>query len=229
MKITLKMNKILEIQFSGWTATPRMPFVLSGNAVCLPVPTYSLLLGVIGCCLGRIVEASEVSFGFKYSYDSVGIDLETRQRLEFDGKKVRGHAKGTDAYQREFHVSPNLIIWINRLDWIDHFKNPIGTPALGRSQDILKIESVKEIGINAVLEANISGCMLPFNTNLQIGGQLVQLAESYQENEEVGSGRRAVKTGIFMAIPSDNTRKIKYPNLFQTQEENPKSFYLHNF
>ena len=122
-----------------------------------------------------------------------------------------------------------MTIWINRLDWIDFFKNPIGTPALGRSQDILKIENVREISINPVIEANISGCMLPFNSTLQIGGQLVQLAESYQENEEIGSGRRAVKTGIFMAIPSDNTRKIKYPNLFQTQEENPKSFYLHNF
>jgi CRISPR-associated protein Cas5t len=223
------MNKALEIQFSGWTATPRMPFILSGNALCLPVPTYSLLLGVIGCCLGRTVEAYEVSFGFKYSYDSVGIDLEKRQRLEFDGKKVKSHAKGTDAYQREFHVSPNLTIWLNRVDWIEYFKNPVGTPALGRSQDILKIERVKDVTINAISEATISGCMLPFNASLQIGGQLIQLAESFKENEEVGSGRIPVKTGVFMAIPSDNERKIKYPNLFQTQEENPKSFYLHTF
>jgi len=223
------MNNALEIQFSGWTATPRMPFILSGNAVCLPVPTYSLLLGVIGCCLGRTVEAHEVSFGFKYSYDSVGIDLETRQRLEFDGKKVKSHAKGKDAYQREFHVSPNLTIWLNRVDWIDFFKNPVGTPVLGRSQDILKIDSVEEVNINAISEATISGCMLPFNSSLQIGGQLIQVAESYKENEEVGSGRTPVKTGVFMAIPVDNLRKIKFPNLFQTQEENPKSFYLHTF
>lgn len=223
------MNRVLEIKFGGWTATPRMPFILSGNAICLPVPTYSLLLGVIGCCLGRTVEPNEVSFGFKYSYDSIGLDLETRHRLEFDGKKVKSHAKGTDAYQREFHVSPNLTIWLNRLDWLEYFKSPVGTPALGRSQDILKIESVKEINISAVAEATISGCILPFSSKLQIGGQLIQIAESYKENEEVGSGRTPVKTGIFMAIPSDNERKIKYPNLFQTQEENPKSFYLHTF
>lgn len=223
------MNKVLEVQFSGWTATPRMPFILSGNAMCLPVPTYSLLLGVIGCCLGRTVEAHEVSFGFKYSYDSAGIDLETRQRLEFDGKKVKSHAKGTDAYQREFHVSPNLTIWLNRLDWIEYFNNPIGTPALGRSQDILKIENVKEVNISSITEAIISGCLLPFNASLKIGGQLIQIAESYKENEEVGSGRTPLKTGVFMAIPYDNERKVKYPNLFQTQEENPKTFYMHSF
>jgi CRISPR-associated protein Cas5t len=223
------MNKVLEVQFTGWTATPRMPFILSGNALCLPVPTYSILLGVIGCCLGRTVEALEVKLGFKYSFDSVGIDLETRHRLEFDGKRVRSHTKGTDAYQREFHVSPNLTIWLNRLDWMEYFKNPIGTPSLGRSQDILKIENAKEVMINSISEASISGCMLPFDSSLQIGGQLLQIAESFKENEEVGSGRTPVKTGIFMALPSDNERKIKFPNLFQTQEESPKTFYMHSF
>ena len=223
------MNNILEIQFSGWTATPRMPFVLSGNAVCLPVPTYSLLLGIVGCCLGRVVESTEISMGFHYSFDSVAIDLETRHRLESDGKKIKAHAKGTDAYKREFHVMPSLTIWINRLDWIDYFKNPIGTPALGRSQDILKIESVKEIFIKSVDEAVISGCMLPFNANLQVGGQLVQLAEAFNESDEVGGGRIPTRTRIFMAISSDNERKIKFSNLYQTQEEKPKSFYLHTF
>ncbi len=223
------MNKVIEIKFSGWTATPRMPFILSGNAVCLPVPTYSLLLGVIGCCLGRTVEAHEVSIGFKYSCDSVGIDLETRQRLEFDGKRVKSHVKGTDAYHREFHVLPNLTLWLNRVDWLEYFNNPVGTPALGRSQDLLRIENVREINVSSIIEAIISGCMLPFNSTLQIGGQLIQIAESYKENEEVGSGRTPVKTEIFIAIPSDNEHKIKYPNLFQTQEEDPQVFYLHSF
>ena len=72
---------------TGWTATPRMPFVLSGNSVCMSVPSYSLLLGLIGCCLGRNVDCTEVKIGFRYSFDSVAKDLETRQRLEFDGKK----------------------------------------------------------------------------------------------------------------------------------------------
>ncbi|MCU0390388.1 MAG: hypothetical protein MUE81_04670 [Thermoflexibacter sp.] len=223
------MDRVLEIQFSGWTATPKMPFVLSGNAVCLPVPSYSLLLGMLGCCLGRNIEASEVNIGFQYSFDSVGNDLEKRQRLEFDGKKVKTHSKGGDAYLREFHVLPCLTVWINRLDWEDYFTCPIGTPALGRSQDILKIDYVKQVAVKAVDELEISGCMLPFNSNLKIGGQLVQLAEAYKENEEVGGGRTATKTGIFMAIPHDRKAKVKIPHLYQTQEENAKNFYLHTF
>ncbi|MCU0328743.1 MAG: hypothetical protein MUE53_07110 [Chitinophagales bacterium] len=223
------MDKVLEIQFLGWTATPRMPFILSGNAICLPTPTYSLVLGIIGCCLGRIVESSEVQIGFQYRFDSVAKDLETRHRLEFDGKKVKNHSKGTDAYMREFHTMPQLTIWLNRLDWEDYFQNPIGTPTLGRSQDILKIESVKQINVKLVEEAFISGCLLPFNSNLKIGGQLIQLAEAYQENDGVGSGRTATKTGIFIAVPSDNLAKVKMKSLYQTLEEESKNFYLHSF
>ena len=223
------INDILEIEFSGWTATPRMPFILSGNALCLPTPTYSLLLGIIGCCLGRLINPNEVKIGFYYEYDGVGNDLETRQRLEFDGKKVKIHAKGTDAYLREFHISPKLTLWIDRVDWKEYFLNPVGTPALGRSQDLLKIEKVRQVAVTQVDETTLSGCMLPFNSSLKIGGQLVQLAEAYEENEEVGSGRRATKSGVFMAVSYDNKTKIKYPNLYEVEGKNDFGFYLHSF
>jgi len=223
------MDEVLEVQFTGWTATPRMPFILSGNAVCLPVPTYSLLLGMIGCCLGRLIEPNEVQIGFHYTFETVGNDLETRQRLEYDGKRVKKHSKGSDAYPREFHVNPSLTVWIDRLDWESYFQNPIGTPALGRSQDILKVESVRRVNIQNEVEVYISGSMLPFNTSMQVAGRLVQLAEAYRENEIVGSGRTATKTNIFIAIPYDSVGKVRMPNLYSTIEENSKSFYLHSF
>jgi CRISPR-associated protein Cas5t len=223
------MNKVLEIQFSGWTATPRMPFILSGNAVCMHTPSYSLLLGIIGCCLGRLVASVEVQIGFEYCYDTVARDLETRQRLEYDGKKVKKHSKGSDAYLREFHTFPKLTMWINRTDWKDYFLSPIGTPSLGRSQDILKINSVKEIEISSVNKGTISGCMLPFSANLQAGGQLVQLAESFVENEEIGGGRTPQKSKVFLSIPYDSRLTLEHSNLFKIQGEEEKVFYLHQF
>jgi CRISPR-associated protein Cas5t len=223
------MDEVLEIQFSGWTATPRMPFILSGNAVCLPVPTYSLLLGMVGCCLGRTIEPNEVQIGFHYTFETVGNDLETRQRLEYDGKKVKKHSKGSDAYPREFHINPSLTVWIDRLDWENYFQSPKGTPALGRSQDLLKIESVRKIRVKNETEVTISGTMLPFNPSMQIAGQLVQLADAYLENDIVGSGRTATKTKIFIAVPNDNKGKVSMPNLYSTIGEDSKSFYLHSF
>lgn len=223
------MNKLLEIKFSGWTATPRLPFILSGNAICMHTPSYSLVLGIVGCCLGRNVLANEVNIGFRYSFDTIAYDLETRQRLEYDGKRVRTHAKGTDAYTREFHTSPQLTIWINRLDWKDYFENPIGTPSLGRSQDILKIENVSIIDVESVGKGSLGGSLLPFNSQLKAGGQLVQLAESYLENEEIGSGRTPSSSKVFISIPHDNDAEVISENLYKTMSEEPIVFYLHDF
>jgi len=220
------MRPFLEIQFEGWTATPRRPFILSGNAVCMPTPSYSMLLGMIGCCLGRIVEANEVDIGFHYAFDTSGNDLETRHRLVNKGK-IKTHGKGTDAYIREFHVKPILSVWLSRTDWLEYFKYPIGTPALGRSQDLLKIQSAEIVQVKKVENATISGCMIPFSPNLKIGGQLVQIAEAYKENKEVGKGRTATNSKVFMSIPSDSKSVIIHSNLFETEEG--KSFYLHTW
>lgn len=223
------MDKLLEIQLSGWTATPRLPFILSGNALCMHTPSYSLVLGIIGCCLGRIVLANEVKVGFKYEYDTLAQDLETRHRLEFDGKRVKQHAKGTDAYTREFHICPKLTIWIDRLDWQENFENPVGTPSLGRSQDILKIESVSIIEIEKTDKGNLGGTLLPFTAGLRAGGQLVQLAESYMENDEVGSGRTPQASKVFISIPHDNDIEIEIENIYKRKGEMPIAFYLHHF
>lgn len=223
------MKEFLEIKLEGWTATPRLPFILSGNAVCMPTPSYSLLLGLIGCCLGRIVTKEETGIGFKYKYDTTAKDLETRKRLVFDGKKIKNHGKGSDAYSREFHIKPQLTLWLDRLDWESYFLSPIGTPSLGRSQDILEVKkkSIRKIQANQVESANISGCMIPFEKEIKLGGQLVQIAESYQENEGIGEGRTATNSRIFMSVPEGNKGTIRFKNLYQIDDE--QSFYFHKW
>lgn len=224
------MDKVLEIKFSGWTATPRLPFVLSGNALCMPVPPYSLVLGIIGCCLGRFVSPQEVKIGYRYDYDTVGVDIETRRRLQFDGKKIKVHDKGSDAYQREFHVNPRLTVWIDRTDWKEYFENPIGTPALGRSQDLLEINEVAVKEIISVPEAGLTGCMVPFDPEYTIPGQLMQLAEAYEENEAIGSGRTPIRSSMFVAIhPRMEKVKVVRDHLFQLKDDPSISFYLHSF
>ncbi|MBK8656655.1 MAG: hypothetical protein IPN20_22710 [Haliscomenobacter sp.] len=177
---SLIMKTLLEVQFEGWTATPRMPFILSGNAICMATPTYSLLLGMIGCCLGRPVDPEEVRLGFRYTFDDTAEDVETRQRLINDNGKIIPHGKGTDAHRSEFHVNPRLIVWIDRLDWEEYFRYPIGAPTLGRSQDLLKIKQVQKVEVEAIAEAKISGCLLPF------GGQLNSAGHWYSWRKPTG-------------------------------------------
>lgn len=227
-------KNFLEIKLEGWTATPRMPFVLSGNALCMPVPSYSMLLGLLGCCLGRTVSHKEVQIGFYYEFDEVMTDMETRHRLVFKNRKVKAHGKGTDAYEREVHINPKLTLWIDRTDWKEAIQYPEGTPALGQSQDLMRILSVKEVQAEAVEKASVKGCMLPFDPTLKIGGQLVQLAEAYEESEQIGEGRKATNSRIFMAVSHeyDSEKEIKLNSLYRLTDketEQTQSFYLHQW
>ncbi|WP_212006072.1 hypothetical protein [Chitinophaga sp. HK235] len=226
------MINLLEVQFAGWTATPRMPFVVSGNAVCLPAPSYSLLLGLISCCLGRLVEAGEVAIGCYYRFDYTAKDMETRHRLAFDGRQLKPHQKGTDVHLREFHVQPRLTLWLDQPEWADYFRYPAGTPSLGRSQDILRVTSVKTVAASKVAKGTVSGCMLPFGPQIQAGGQLVQMAEAYRENDGIGTGRTATRSGIFIAVPWDSYSPVSMPDLYEIAQEGqqePICFYLHPF
>lgn len=221
------MKEVLEITFRGWTATPRLPFVLSGNAVCMKVPSYSILLGIIGCCLGRLVAAEEVNMAVYYEFESESQDIETRQRLEFDGVRVKPNAKGSDAYKREFHTNPKLVLWIDRLDWEKYFHKPQGTPALGRSQDLLWISGIRKVKLKPVDSGIISGCMIPFRSEISIAGQLVQLAESFRELESPGAGRQAVNSDVYVAVPHDAPGRVSIPGLYETEEE--KCIYWHSW
>lgn len=225
------MDKILEIRFSGWTATPRLPFILSGNALCMSVPSYSTVLGIIGCCLGRNVSPKEVKVGYKYNNDDTATDIETRRRLQVKDKKTIPHEKGSDAYQREFHTNPTLTVWIDRIDWMEYFENPVGTPALGRSQDLLRIDSVEIKTIEKTEKATLSGCMIPFAFDKIVPGQLIQIAEAFEENEEIGTGRTSIRSTMFTVLhpDKDNLVEVSMDSLFRTTENNHSEFYLHSF
>lgn len=222
------MKRVLQIKCNGWTSSPKMPFILSGNSVCMHTPSYSLILGMLGCCMGRYIKADEVEIGFHYQYDAVSKDTETRHRLQNKQNQIKPHAKGTDAYVREFHSLPKLTIWLNRLDWKEQLQNPIGTPSLGASQDLLNIQEVKEVEVVEIEKAKVSGTMIPFEIGEKAGGQLVQLAESFEEIGDFGEGRKAVNSKIFISIPHDGLAELRTKNLFEVVDTQ-QQFYLHKF
>lgn len=224
---------MLQIEMQGWSATPRMPFIISGSqkggAICLPVPSYSILLGLIGCCLGRLVDFEEVRIGFVYTFGEITKDLEKRNRLKFDSKSGRlmQHPDGQDVHLREFHTLPRLTLWLNRPDWRMFFENPVGTPVLGRSQDILFIKRVARVRAERIEAGELSGTLVPFKPGNRLPGQIVQFAEAFRENDVVGSGRSSIGSKMFLAIRPDQNVAARIKNLFQT--ETGRQFYYHEW
>jgi len=60
------MTELVHVTLKGFTSTFRIPSIVSGKSLCAPVPPYSTILGIIGCCAGRDVYPEEVRIGFEY-------------------------------------------------------------------------------------------------------------------------------------------------------------------
>lgn len=69
-----------------------------------------------------------------------------------------------------------------------------------------------------ISEGTLKGCMIPFDANQIIPGQLVQIAESYAEGENIGSGRIPVNPMMFVAIHGEGVH-VKCTNLYRTLDE----------
>jgi CRISPR-associated protein Cas5t len=221
---------LLCVTFHGWTASPRQPRFLSGDAVVMPVPSYPMLLGLIGCCLGREVSPEEVRVGFEYQADDVtSTDLETSHRLEYKKGRVRPHPEGTAVKKREFHSHPHLTLFIDRPDWKEFFVSPVGIPNLGQSQDLLWIKpsSIREIRATSLEEGYLGKTLLPF-VSPSLPGRILRLAESYEEGD-IGEGRRIRYSGAFTALHPPK-HPLKLPHLFHVGDIlQGRAVYLHEW
>ena len=227
--------KILRVRFAGLTSTVRIPFVVSGKAICSPVPSYPTILGLIGCCAGRDIYPNETRVGFEYSFGAnennidTGIDLEVTHRMKLNDKgKLKPNPKGTAIKEYEFHVNPRLVLYLDNISFAEYFQAPHGIPSLGRSQDIVWIERNPEIlDVEPIEKGIIQGStLMPFPQE-DAGGNLLRLPE-YFDNTNRGITRIPKNIRLFQAIPSGS--RVSGKNLFSIKGDKEKHvFYLHEW
>lgn len=223
-------KKLLHVHIRGWTATFRMPLLYSGTGLTSPVPPYSTLIGMIGCMAGRDLLPQDVGrIGYIFQSESKAIDLETTKRLSMNEKGELGPniRKGDGIAMREFHVNPNLHLYLENLELRQFFEEPQNIPTLGRSQDICWIESFKEVQSEPKEDGSVRGTLVPFPTNGASG--LILLLPDWFDNRVAGYTRSIGRLGKYQAVKYDSpTGKIKLRNLF-TVEGQDSCIYLHDF
>lgn len=229
----MKPIKLLNVLISGWTATFRIPFLYSGTGITSPVPPYSTILGMIGNISAREIYPKDVGkIGYIFRSESIASDLERTVRYSVDKGvfSLNDEKKRYGIVNRQFHVNPILELYLQNLDLKEVFENPKNPPALGRSQDLCWIESVKVVEANAVESAPISGTLLPFPHPGASG--LILVLPEYFSNNNTGFTRTTKKMGRFQAVKYDaNASQLKAvrPNSFYSINESDKYIYLHSF
>lgn len=223
-------KKLLYVHIRGWTATFRLPLLYSGTGLTSPVPPYSTILGMMGCMAAQDLSPDVVGrVGYIFRSDSKAIDLETTKRLSMNEKGELGPntRKGDGIARRQFHINPELHLYLENLQLRHIFEAPQNIPTLGRSQDVCWIESVKEVSCEQESEGCVRGTLVPFPTNGATG--LILLLPDWFDNTKAGFTRSIGKLGKYQAVKYEApTGKIKLRNLFSVENQD-SCIYLHDF
>jgi len=220
---------LLHVRLKGWTATFRLPLLYSGTGLTSPVPPYSTLLGLMGNVAGREVAPTETRIGYVFRSDGVGVDLETTWRFEAKprtGRLISQTQRGIA--KRQFHVRPQLDLYLDNLNLLSIFENPVNPPCMGRSQDLAWIVGIPErVEAIPVEEGTVRGTLIPF-PEPNAGGLILRLPD-YFDNSNVGYTRRIEKLVMYQVIKHEAPAKIHREGLFKiTGLPDGEVIYLHS-
>lgn len=217
--------KLLHISIRAWTATFRLPLLYSGTGLTSPLPPYSTILGLIVATVGREIMPEETRIGFVFKSAGTAIDLETTQRLYVDDKGRLKPQKETGIAKRQFHIKPELELYLDNLSLKKAFEYPANSLCLGRSQDLAWVLDVDEVEADSVPEGIIKGTLIPFPEPNAAG--LILLLPDYFDNSDYGYARETGKLGKYQAIKYDTPAKIKRNDLFKLQPSG-ETIYFHS-
>lgn len=217
--------RLLHISIRAWTATFRLPLLYSGTGLTSPLPPYSTILGLIGATVGREIMPEETKIGFVFKSAGTAIDIETTQRLKVDNKGRLKPNKETGIAKRQFHIKPELELYLDNLSFKKAFEYPANSLCLGRSQDLAWVLDVNEVEADSVSEGIIRGTLIQFPEHNAAG--LILLLPDYFNNSDFGYTRETGKLGKYQAVKYDTPAKIKRNNLFRLKDSG-ETIYLYS-
>ncbi len=223
---------ILRVHITAFTASFRVPFAYTGVQITLPVPTYSNILGLLGCVKGEYVDSTTTCIGFNFFAEGKSSDLERINRWDSSTpRKPKLNIKGTAIRRREFMIEPSLLLYLSNIELKDYFLCPKGVITLGRSQDVARIETVEVVEIEHITEGYVGGTLIPVNNNDTLSeGMFFRLPEK-MEYDVVRRMRKPVNNRLFLAtdpFTEIGTKVSREKSLYKLQNSN-EVFYLHQW
>jgi CRISPR-associated protein Cas5t len=161
--------KAYRVKLYSWTSSFRYPNLISGFQPTLDVPPISTVLGLINAASGKYIDYSKMQIGYYFKYEAKATDLETIYQIELKSTKSGNYPSNStksNVIKREFLFNCHLYVYFLDLIYAEYFKNPYYSLILGRSGDLVSVDSIDKIEMveNSYPE-NIKGQIVPFNGN----------------------------------------------------------------
>ncbi|MCI0487772.1 MAG: type I-B CRISPR-associated protein Cas5b [Blastocatellia bacterium] len=216
--------KVARIYIRGWTASFRYPAFISGFQPTLPVPPLSTIYGLLSAAKGEMVTPSDARVGFVFQSHGKTVDLEAIYELH--GTPL--HAN-TNVVKRELLYEPELFLYVDNLDFVDHFRQPHYPLLLGRSTELAVVVKSEPFELEERSNVRIGGSIFPFSAESGVTGVLQSLPTHF--TDEIP--RRAIGTRPFCLVETDfsgkmkNKRPLLYGRTIHYDAENDWGVYMH--
>lgn len=152
--MTGDMMQAVRVSVAGPVTSFRHPHFLHGVQPSYDMPPPATLYGHVCSALGERVAPDSFRVAFHFSYGGRWLDYEHTHL--FGGNKPK-----LSPFERELLFQPRLLLYIDRPDWIEHFRCPRYPVTLGRSQDLMVYERVDVVTLEQSADAYIAQTMLP--------------------------------------------------------------------
>lgn len=142
---------LLKITAEGLTTSFRYPHFMIGVQPTFQMPPPATLYGHVCSALGKWVEPQGVHFAVHFTYAAVFEDVEHTHLVSPSTGKLKGSRipkvleGDVNPFRRQLLFQPRLVLYLNRPEWAEAFRNPRYALVLGRSQDLCTYTRVEVI------------------------------------------------------------------------------------
>lgn len=200
--------QVARIYIRGWTASFRYPAFISGFQPTLAVPPLSTIYGLLSAAKGELVTPTDTKVGYVFLSQGRAVDLETIYELHDTPLRAN-----TNVVKREFLFNPQLFLYIEDTEFVEHFRDPHYPLLLGRSTELAMV--VKSILCELIEKENVKvgGSVFPFDFKSGLSGTIQALPTHFTDE----TPRRAMGTKSFYVIETDFSGKSinKRPHIFK--------------
>ncbi len=217
--------RVLKLVGEGITASFRYPHFMQGIHPTYEFPPPATIYGHICSALGEWVDPDGLEFAYHFTHAGKFDDVEHIHVLSGSSGKLPGTKLpkvlegAVNPFKRQMLFRPKLVLYINRPEWLERFRNPHYTLTLGRSQDLFTYTDLSVIDLVQAEQAYFEHTLAPYQMTLNLASGYAMLMPRYLDYER----NRQPTWARYMLL----TRRIDSRHFFYIEgQTQPQPFWI---
>jgi CRISPR-associated protein Cas5t len=216
--------EVLRVTGEGATTSFRYPHFMQGAQPTFEMPPPATLYGHVASALGEWFDPAGVEFAVHFTFTKAAEEVEHTHVLTASSGMLPGTGYprrmegAVNPFRRGVLFQPRLVLYLNRPDWEERFRNPRYVVALGRSQDLFTYRRVEKVSLRREDHGYLEHTTTPYSFGRHTGSGIVTLMPKFIDYRQ---SRRPVFERYLIL-----NRRIHSRDLLRYRDEPPLTFWV---